>query len=297
VTYYGRDFSSYQGDLTPADCAGISFAYVKATEGDSYKNPYAVQQVQMLRSQNVHVGLYHFWDPGVVMLDQLHNLQNYAASLSGTSLPLALDVETSDPLGWQSLASDMAQFALNVKQWSVLIPNPQAVFYVNGSFYDALAPLGFPWGNGIWYADPGVASPSKPCLVWQPGPRPVAGVTGDIDFDQFMGTDAQWAAFTLTAPTPQPTYPTPPAGTYDALVPGYGIPGDPEVGVIGQMVNGSGLYRGRQVGGGVPVYAGEGDPTTWKTGFDIKTLPIGTPLAVLETDLTDVNPAITTVQF
>ena len=52
--------------------------------------------------------------------------------------------------------------------------------------------------------------------------------------------------------------------------------------VVGQ-VNG-GVFTGHEVSGGVPVYAGVGNPTTWVTGFDIHTLPNGTPLGVAFAD-------------
>jgi hypothetical protein len=209
--HLGRDFASYQGDLSPADCAGIDFAFVKITEGSNYKNPYAVQQCQALRAAGVHVGYYHFWDPGVPILDQLHNFHLYASTLGTTPLPLALDSETADPLGFQNLASEMMQFAMNVESWSNWVPNPRSIFYTDLAFANALP--GFPWGRWVWLADPSHSAPSRPCLIWQTAPRPVSGTDLKVvDPDQFMGTEADWAAFTgqgvYTGPPPPPP-PTP----------------------------------------------------------------------------------------
>lgn len=192
MTHYGRDFSSYQGNLTAADCAGIDFAFVKATEGADYKSPYAPQQVAMLRSQGVLVGYYHFFQPSVAVIDQLDNFNKMAQALGPTSLPIAVDCEVTDPSGWQSLASKLAEFCQNVEAWTNPVPNPHSIIYVNLTFYDNLP--GFPWGRWVWLADPSSESPSRPCLVWQNGDPTTAGQP--IDRDVFIGSDAYWDAFT-----------------------------------------------------------------------------------------------------
>lgn len=199
----GRDFSSYQGNLTVADCAGIQFAFVKATEGGGYRNPYAPQQCSMLRNQGVLVGYYHFFQPSVAVIDQLDNFNRMAQALGPTPLPMALDVEVTDPNGWQSLAANVVDFCLNVEKWTNPVPNPHSIVYVNLTFYDNLP--GFPWGRWVWLADPSHPSPSRPCLVWQNGDPSVAGQP--IDADVFVGTDADWGAFTgsAVAPAPAPT--------------------------------------------------------------------------------------------
>jgi GH25 family lysozyme M1 (1,4-beta-N-acetylmuramidase) len=274
VTHLGRDFSSFQGTLSDADVAGIEFAYVKATQGGgdtAYQNPDAPAQVAKLRAAGVHVGFYHFLDPAATLLDQVHEFQLYVGALGGTDLPLALDSETQDNAGWPTLATLMVDFAMNVEAWTTPVPNPKSMFYVNVSFYDALA--GFPWGRDVWLANPGVAAPQKPCLVWQQAPRPVSSSdTKVIDPDVFMGTEAQWAAFTGGVVLPAPT----PAGPPPNAVPG---PNGLEVRVIGLMQAG-GRYQGYPALDGATVYAGVGDPTEWKVGLDLKTVPAGTPLAV-----------------
>jgi hypothetical protein len=92
-----------------------------------------------------------------------------------------------------------------------------------------------------------------------------------------------------------PANPTDPVDTqthYDALVPG---PGGLELAVIGKFVGPGGLYRGRQVTPGVPVYAGTGNPTTWAQGFVVKSLPAGTPLAVPLANAGQTSTVISTV--
>ncbi len=290
MSYLGRDFSSYQGNLSPADCEGIQFAYVKATEGADYKNPYAPQQVAALHAAGVEVGYYHFLDPIATtpVGDQLDNFHKMVQALGRTTLPLAVDTEVNDE-SWAALASDLVQFAMNVEGWQLWVPNPKSLLYVDLYYYANLP--GFPWGRWCWLADPGVAAPAKPCLIWQQAPRPVSSTDlKSVDPDVFMGTEAEWQTFigqAATAPPPAPIVPLP--GT--VLVPGTGIPGAPELIVIGEITAPS-TYTGRNVGGGAPVYAGLGDPTQWVSGFDKHTLPIGTPIATLASEEPNVGTSI-----
>lgn len=191
--YLGRDFSAAQRNLTPVDCAGISFAFVKVTDGASYQSPYAAQQVAMLRQCGVLVGFYHFWEPADTVGDQLDNLNKMAQSLGGSPLPIAVDVEVTDPLGWDHLAQQVSSFCTNVEGWQHPLPNPNCLIYVNESFYDSLP--GFPWGRWVWLADPSDPEPTRPCLVWQQAPTTLSDGL-QVDVDVFVGTAAQWQEFT-----------------------------------------------------------------------------------------------------
>lgn len=225
MTHLGIDLSAYQGDVDGAALAaqGLEFAYVKASEGGSYKNPDAVQQVGALKAAGIKVGLYHFVNMDD-LYDQQMNFYLMAKALGGSELPPALDVETPDPGGWQALSKMVANFAISVEGWTNALTNPRSILYVNQEFYNALP--GFPYGRWVWLADPGAAQPAKPCLVWQNGERPLRGALGQVDADQFTGTDADWALFTgepATSPSeppvspPKPPQPLPP-------IPGVDVP-------------------------------------------------------------------------
>src|SRR5690242_1918107 len=55
---YGQDWASYQ---SPApDVTGLSFVFVKATEGLTYANPRWAQQVAYARLHKLTVGHYHY---------------------------------------------------------------------------------------------------------------------------------------------------------------------------------------------------------------------------------------------
>jgi len=278
MTHLGRDYSSFQGHLTPADCAGIEFAYVKVTQGSSYQNPDAAQQAAALRAAGVKVGFYHFVTVTDSVADQLENFAQMAAALGGSDLPPAQDSETTDPAGWPMLAKIMVGIAVGIEAWGHPVPNVESVVYVNLSFYNALP--GFPWGRSVWLADPNPGAPHRPCLILQGAPRAISSTDLKVvDPDTFMGSEAEWEAFIGEAApivhTGPPEGSSPPPNT----VPG---PNGLQLVVVGSITPEG--FAGHEVTGGKTVYAGFGNPTSWVTGFDFATLPVGTPLAVAVTD-------------
>ena len=61
----GIDVSSHNGKIDGARLkqAGISFIWIKLTEGDGYVNPYFLQQEAQARKNGIKVGFYHFARP------------------------------------------------------------------------------------------------------------------------------------------------------------------------------------------------------------------------------------------
>jgi GH25 family lysozyme M1 (1,4-beta-N-acetylmuramidase) len=95
---YGLDVSAYQGDVdwtTVAD-DGAGFAYIKATEGTYYTNPYFAQQYVGAYDVGLVRGAYAFAIPnyssGQAQADYLAD-NGGAWSADGQTLPGALDIE------------------------------------------------------------------------------------------------------------------------------------------------------------------------------------------------------------
>lgn len=90
MTVKGQDWASYQSS-TPST-SGLSFAFIKATEGTSYINPRMVAQAAHARAAGLIVGFYHFARPGN-MKAQAAYFVDKAVSVEGD--PLFLDWEDS----------------------------------------------------------------------------------------------------------------------------------------------------------------------------------------------------------
>ncbi|MEU2184016.1 lysozyme [Streptomyces thermolilacinus] len=94
----GVDVSSHQGNVNwPALwTSGVKWAYVKATEGTYYKNPYFAQQYNGSYNIGMIRGAYHFATPdttsGAAQADYFVN-NGGGWSRDGKTLPGALDIE------------------------------------------------------------------------------------------------------------------------------------------------------------------------------------------------------------
>lgn len=94
----GVDVSSHQGNVAWSSLwsSGVRFAYVKATEGTSYKNPYFAQQYNGSYNVGMIRGSYHFALPNVSSGATQANyfVDNGGGwSRDGRTLPGALDIE------------------------------------------------------------------------------------------------------------------------------------------------------------------------------------------------------------
>jgi len=96
----GIDVSHWQGDIdwAKAKSKGVSFAFIKATEGTSLTDDKYLSNATGAFAQGILTGPYHFFRPGV---DAAKQVEHFVAVTAGQEheLPHALDVEVgpSDP--------------------------------------------------------------------------------------------------------------------------------------------------------------------------------------------------------
>ncbi|MCX4878304.1 lysozyme [Streptomyces sp. NBC_00847] len=94
----GVDVASYQGDVAWATLwsAGVRWAYTKATEGTSYRNPYFAQQYDGPYDVGMIRGAYHFAAPdsssGTAQADYFVD-HGGGWTADGLTLPGVLDIE------------------------------------------------------------------------------------------------------------------------------------------------------------------------------------------------------------
>ena len=119
---YGMDVSSYQGNVawSTAWNNGARFAYVKATEGTSYTNPYFAQQYNGSYNVGMIRGAYHFAHPnsssGTAQADYFA-AHGGGWSADGKTLPPALDIEYN-PSGAECYGLSQSSMVSWVKAFS-----------------------------------------------------------------------------------------------------------------------------------------------------------------------------------
>ncbi len=193
----GIDVSHYEGaiDWTALQTAGLSFVYIKATDGTDIVDEQFARNWQGAADAGLARGAYHFYDfcdGGGVQAD----LFIQTVPVDAHSLPPTIDLEKSkecakmpakDPFR-RSLAAFVAKIRAAYGRDPIL--------YVNAGIYDAYFA-----GEGddykLWIADVRHAAPdfSAPWTLWQYGWHGhVPGIAGEVDLDVFNGTPQALAA-------------------------------------------------------------------------------------------------------
>ncbi|WP_030056840.1 MULTISPECIES: lysozyme [Streptomyces] len=122
----GLDVASYQGNVNWSSAAanGARFAYVKATEGTGYTNPYFAQQYNGSYNAGLIRGAYHFALPNSSSgATQANYFVDHGGgwSADGKTLPPALDIEynpygaTCYGLGQSAMVSWIRSFSDTVR--------------------------------------------------------------------------------------------------------------------------------------------------------------------------------------
>ena len=201
----GIDVSHYQGSInwTSVKAAGISFAYIKATEGTTYQDPDFSANYLNAYNAGVIRGAYAFAQPGSSSgASQATYFAEHggAWSADGKTLPGMLDLEA----GCYGLStSAMDSWILDFFNTYLAKTGRDIVLYTSPSWWDTCTGdwSGMSANSPLFIADwTTAASPTVPggfpfATLWQyTDTGSVSGVSGDVDRDKFNGTAARLLA-------------------------------------------------------------------------------------------------------
>ena len=158
----GIDVASYQGIVDWASFAKVkrSFAYVKATEGTSYRNPYFSSQVTGAASAGLFRGAYHFANPGGKSgKAQATYFVRYGGGWTndGKTLPGVLDIEynpygggTCYGLSKKKMVAWITDFVITYKR----LTTRDAVIYTTTDWWTKCTgnTTKFRYSNPLWVA-------------------------------------------------------------------------------------------------------------------------------------------------
>lgn len=200
---HGTDVSKYQRsvDWEKAKASGISFAFIKATEGGDRLDDYFHEHWRRSRAAGIPRSAYHFFYFCRPAIEQAQwFIQNVPRE---TSLPHVLDMEWN-PLSPTcrtrpspaTVRAEMRVFLDAVTRHYGKRP----IIYTSIDFYednDLGSFKGYEWWLRSVSAHPNERYGSRqPFLFWQyTGTGVVPGITGDADINVFNGSRAQWAAW------------------------------------------------------------------------------------------------------
>ncbi|MHB9858918.1 glycoside hydrolase family 25 protein [Streptomyces sp. YIM S03343] len=140
---HGIDVSAYQSSDFATD--GLSFVFIKATEGRSYVNSKLAAQTKTARDAGLVVGFYHFLWPGDITAQAAYFVSK-APERAGDIL--AVDWETTGE-GTRASNAEKDRFIRKVKE---LRPHHRVLLYTNRSFWLNIDTTSYA-GDGLWIAD------------------------------------------------------------------------------------------------------------------------------------------------
>lgn len=210
----GPDVSSHQHpyghsiDWGRAKTGGTDFAFVKATEGRSYTNPYFARDYASLAAHGIIRGAYHFARPGgggTNARAQARYFVRTAGSLTGAGeLPAVLDLETTGGLRPAALISWTRAYLREVQR----LTGRQPIVYTYPSFWrtamaDTHAFTRYPLWIATYTGPAQLVGGWHRYLFWQHTDHAsIPGIATAVDGNVFAGTRAQLLrlAHTVTAP-------------------------------------------------------------------------------------------------
>jgi GH25 family lysozyme M1 (1,4-beta-N-acetylmuramidase) len=205
----GIDVASHQGnvDWGAVAGAGIRWAFVKATEGTTYENPYFAQQYNGSYNAGMIRGAYHFALPdrssGAAQAN--HFVDNGGGwSGDGKTLPGALDIEYN-PYGATCYGLSAGQMVSWINDFVTTYRNRtgrDAVIYTTANWWNTCtgSNTSFAANHPIWAAHYGVSNPTLPAgwsvyTMWQyTSTGSVPGIGGNVDRNHFNGDESRLQA-------------------------------------------------------------------------------------------------------
>ncbi|MBR2567178.1 MAG: 1,4-beta-N-acetylmuramidase [Paenibacillus sp.] len=210
----GIDVSRYQGniDWPKVKASGMTFVFIKATEGRTYIDPNFKKNVTGALAAGMMVGTYHFFRGTTVEIAKAE-AAHYATTLNSIGgaktlqLPPVLDYENNpDNLSKAQMNTVAKAFLTELQRLTGVKP----IIYTGNAFarnFDAS--LG---SYDLWIARysntrvPEDQSAWKRWTFWQyTDSGKVNGISGNVDMNEFSGTAAQLRAkYAAGAPSPLP---------------------------------------------------------------------------------------------
>lgn len=203
---YGQDWASYQS--AQPDTSGLSFAFVKVTEGLNYINPEWVSQRDHAKANGLVWGGYHY--PHMTNSPQAEADRLLAQVAWQPGDLICLDWEGYDPANSGVSKADQAAYKdAWLRYVKAKMPHNPVGMYANVDYWRNVDTSGY-YADFLWIAtagraagDPGIQAP---WLFHQYTDTPV-----DSDYCHLGSTDElrAWAASFAPQPAPAPA-PTPP---------------------------------------------------------------------------------------
>ena len=200
---HGVDVSHYQNSINWDSVAatGVQFAFVKATEGETWQDSFFCKNWEKMRQVGLKRGAYHFFNPSLNTQLQAENFLDLIDLRPG-DLPPVVDIEGREGVSDAVLVAKLRVWLWKVEQKTGARP----IIYTNMNFYEK-------WLAGhfdeypLWIArfsdEKPIISPGNDWVFWQYANHGrLSGVAGPVDFNVFRGQLSELERLCIPAPEP-----------------------------------------------------------------------------------------------
>ncbi len=202
----GVDTSNYQHSTSlnwsAVRSTGVRFAFLKATEGSTYSDPYFAGDWAATGQVGIYHGAYHFARPslGSAAGQARYFVSRLPNQMVAGTLPPVLDLEATGGLTPSQLITWTHNWLNTVQSLTGRAP----IIYVSPAFwrYNMANNTGF-HNNALWIANYGVSQPDVPggwptWSFWQStSSGRISGISGNVDKDVFNGPFSGLQKFAL----------------------------------------------------------------------------------------------------
>lgn len=197
---HGTDVSKYQTsvDWDAAKASGISFAFIKATEGGDRVDDYFDEHWRRTRNAGIPRAAYHFFyfcRPAVEQAQWF--IQNVPKDQS--AMPPVLDMEWNPQSPTCKLRPDAATVRAEMTVFLRMVEKhygKKPIIYTSVDFFDDnnLSTFrGYPYWLRSVAGHPTKRYGDHPFTFWQyTGTGIIPGMKGDADINVFNGSEAEW---------------------------------------------------------------------------------------------------------
>lgn len=196
----GIDISAHNGMINfgAAAADGISFAFLKASEGDTYRDTNFELYYSHAAEAGIKLGAYHYFRFDV---DGVPQALNFLNAVKGKDLDLGLAIDVEEHGNATGVARDSIAERLTTMVEYLNLRGYRVILYSNrDGYYDYIEPdfKGLP----LWicsFSNPPVAAE---WTFWQYDHRGrVKGISGDVDLNAYCGSRQEWVDFLLERDT------------------------------------------------------------------------------------------------
>jgi lysozyme len=191
-TVDGIDVSKYQGtiDWNQVAASGIHFAFIRVSDGLTYKDATFAENWAGAREAGVYRGAYQFFRPGQDAVAQAQLLLSIMGPLGPGDLPPVIDVEDTDGATATTIVAQIHQWIDTVEAATGVMP----IVYSGKYFWNDNVGSGDFVDYPLWIPQYGPTCPDLPSpwtrwLFFQTSATGrVPGITGAVDTDLFNGS-------------------------------------------------------------------------------------------------------------